>query len=346
MATLGEPLGEQLLAELPQAEASEVRALVANLEEIDPLEYESVLADLRQGDARQIAREPSMQSSDGVELDPSLLARLESEDEYTAVQTQPRATSSWTAINEADVSTLVEVLSAEQPQTIAVVLARLEPAQAASLISHLHPTMQAEVLTRLSDLDPADEQALQVVESQLASWIEAKQRQKQRMAAGYDLVQRIVNQTHEGERSAVLQQLSTRDPQLAKRLSQASGAPVMPKPSREYHAPKTEVAVTDSRIQATRKPEEKLEPTNSLLELEALDDQALLRALQSVDRDTVMLALAGASEALMKRIVRDLPRRQANQFRQQVRSLGPTRLSDMVAAQQELVRSSKTSGSK
>ena len=54
-----------------------------------------------------------------------------------------------------------------------------------------------------------------------------------------------------------------------------------------------------------------------------------------------MTALAGASDALMKRIVKDLPRRQAKQFRQQVRNVGPTRLSDMVAAQRELFRCSQ-----
>jgi len=75
-----------------------------------------------------------------------------------------------------------------------------------------------------------------------------------------------------------------------------------------------------------------------LSELESLDDKALLKALRLADRQTVMLALAGASEGLMKRIVHGLPRRRANQFRQQVRAIGPTRLSEMLAAQHELVR--------
>ena len=35
--------------------------------------------------------------------------------------------------------------------------------------------------------------------------------------------------------------------------------------------------------------------------------------------------------------LRGLPRRQAKQFRKQLRAIGPTRLSEMLAAQQELV---------
>jgi hypothetical protein len=38
----------------------------------------------------------------------------------------------------------------------------------------------------------------------------------------------------------------------------------------------------------------------------------------------------------MKRILRRLPRRQAKEFRRRLRDIGPTRLSDMLAAQQQL----------
>ncbi len=342
VATLGEPLGEQLLADLPPRDAAEVRELVSNLDEINPVEYESLMADFRAGNADKVTDNTTQPQIDGgVELDASLLARLESADEFATTPPSPQADQPWHAVKDIDAETLAEVLTAEQPQTIAVVLARLEPAQAAILIAKLPPALQVDVLSRLSDLDPADEQSLQVVESQLAAWINDKQRQKQRMAAGCDLVQRILQDTPDKQRAALMEHLGTTDPSLADRLRPTHSGPSTGFTSTAPRIPSAHPPAAYAAPTAKSSIDEESESLDPLSQLEALDDQALLQALQSADRQTVMLALAGASESFMKRIVRGLPRRQANQFRRQVRTIGPTRLSDIVAAQRELVRHSK-----
>jgi flagellar motor switch protein FliG len=68
-----------------------------------------------------------------------------------------------------------------------------------------------------------------------------------------------------------------------------------------------------------------------------------MAALTQTDREIVTLALAGASEELMNRILRRLPRRQAKEFRKRLRDIGPTRLSDMLAAQQQLAQNARQS---
>jgi CelD/BcsL family acetyltransferase involved in cellulose biosynthesis len=80
---------------------------------------------------------------------------------------------------------------------------------------------------------------------------------------------------------------------------------------------------------------------NPLGELEKVDDATLMAALTQTDRQIVTLALAGASEELMNRILRRLPRRQAKDFRKRLRDIGPTRLSDMLAAQQQLAQNAR-----
>lgn len=342
VATLGEPLAEQLLADLPARDAAEVRTLLEDIDEIEATEYDSVVTEFRQGKATQVVATHSPTKMDGVELDASLQARLDSGVDYSESFSPPKANTPWLAINEADTDALAEILSAEQPQTIAVVLARLESSQASEVISKLQPALQADVLNRITNLDPADEQSLQVVESQLAAWIDAKDQKRQRMAAGYQIVERILSNTPESQRSSFLEHLGERNPQLASQLASrdlATQSPSLPV-RKEYTRFKL-----SNNADSTPPPRSEMttrdEPSDPLLALEALSDQALLKALQSVDRQTVMLALAGASESVMKRIVRGLPRRQANKFRQQVRTVGPTRLSDMVAAQRELIRCSQ-----
>jgi len=353
VATLDEPLAEQLLANLPAREEDAVRKLVEHLGDIDPDEYRAVVADFRSGivSPSQPTSKPSRTQLEGVELDASLLARMADEDFSSAMPETKQGKSPWQTLSDADVATLVEMLSAEQPQTIAVVLSRLETSRSAELITKLSPTLQAEVLTRLAELDPADEQTLDVVASQLAQWLDAQRQRRQRMAAGCDLVQRILRDTSEGHRVTLLARLSKRNPTLAEKLSveshtsqpfarPSSRLPTtyQPQPQAATFSNQPPIDVAAPSIEPTTEP-----TTDHLSELESLDDSGLLRALRQADRQTVMLALAGASESLMKRIVKDLPRRKANQFRQQVRAIGPTRLSEIIAAQRELLRCGRES---
>ena len=348
VATLDEPLAERLLADMPAREEDAVRKMVERLGEIEPGELQTVLADFRQGlasptpPAKQ-AVQPLQTKTEGVELDASLLARMENDDFATAMPPTKQTASPWQTLSNADATTLVEMLSAEQPQTIAVVLSRLETSRSAELLTKLSPSLQAEVLMRLSDLDPADEQTLEVVASQLAQWLNVHHQRRQRMDAGRELVQRILEETPDSQRAALLTRLGKRNPTLAENLRAAPKAdmpaarqsfslPTAHEPSPKRAAPQNDAPSNET---LSNKATDSSDP---LSELESLEDAALLRALQQAERQTVMLALAGASESLMKRIVKDLPRRKANQFRQQVRAIGPTRLSDMVAAQRELLR--------
>ena len=350
VATLDEPLAERLLADLPAREEDAVRKMVESLGDIDPDEYRAVVDDFRHGLAtpdKQVAPSPQTQL-EGVELDASLLARI-ADDDFSATMPTIKQNASkqnaspWQALSEADAATLVEMLSAEQPQTIAVVLSRLETSRAAELITKLSPTLQAEVLSRLADLDPADEQTLEVVASQLAQWLSVQQQRQQRLAAGCDLVQRILQETPDSQRAVLLTRLGKRNSALAEKLSvdPKTTSPVASRildlPAATAYQPNSKGVTVPAEQQAVAVTPARDMSKDPLSDLEALDDQGLLRALRKADRQTVMLALVGASESLMKRIVKDLPRRKANQFRQQIRAIGPTRLSDMIAAQRELL---------
>lgn len=335
VATLDGSLADQLLADLPPEDASAVRQLVDGLDEIDPAEFETAVADFQ----NQSSTKPETLSTntDGVEIDASLLARIEANEDMQHDVDSKQVHDPWKSISESDSEELLKLLLAEQPQTIAAVLARLDASLSASIVSNLEPVLQADVLNRLANLDPADERAMQVIESQLSDWLDKSSQQKQRMAAGYELVTKIVSQTPHAQRQGLLDTLDRLNPNLAAGLKNPQRESL---PAQDYFAAKVKHPSAD-RPSVTRIRTPGRREKDPLTELEALDDESLLRAMQSVDRRVVMLALAGASDTLMKRIVRGLPRKQAAQFRKQVRSIGPTKLSDMVAAQRELVRCSR-----
>jgi flagellar motor switch protein FliG len=72
--------------------------------------------------------------------------------------------------------------------------------------------------------------------------------------------------------------------------------------------------------------------------LNNVSDAMLLEALHKAEPQIAMLALAGAPPHLLDRILSQLPRRQAKRFRRQLHSLQPTRMSDLLAAQQRFTQ--------
>ncbi len=352
MASLDDATAQRLLDGMPTKDAMAVLAEVDELENIDPAEQRDVAEKFR----RSMAPNPPTKV-EGVELDASLLAKIEEHDSegiYSAPQA-PQQTLE--ALNDAEASAIVEMLSAEHPQTIAIVLSRIDVTKAAELMGKLPLSLQAEVLGRMGNLDTADEQTVQVIESQLANWIEQQRQRKHRQAAGMELVQRILEHTPETQRQTILAHMGKNTPDIPN-LVKPKSTRVQTSAQTSKRQVETDSAVHTKKRDSLFRVETASEPTSRLpldsvfpsstatehsadplAELEQTDDVTLMEALSRTDRQVGALALAGASDVLMKRVLRGLPRRQANTMRRQLRTIGPTKLSDMLIAQQQLLQS-------
>jgi len=358
VASLDDHLAEQLVASMPTADAAEVRMAVKHLGSIDPDEQDEIAAKFRQSTAGK-----SPPQLDGVELDASLLARIENQDLHSSDLETVVANNPLQTLSSEEETTVVNMLSEEHPQTISIVLSRLNPSSAANLLSKFSPNMQADILIRMANCNPADEQTVRVIESQLGQWIDQHRQQQRRMAAGFDLVQSILSNTSESQRKTVLTQLRGSDPALA---GQLASKPKQNRITKEETSPPNDhktsdllelgiaakstkpprgsvfddgLKESDFRRQETAPSELPSRMTaRPLEELDRLDDATLIAALSQSDRKVVTLALAGASDALMKRVMRGLPRRHASNLRNQLRDIGPTRLSDILAAQRQLLQ--------
>lgn len=358
VASLDDRWAQRILANLAPREAALVRSTAEQLGPVDPEEQRDVVEQFRRS-----VRRPTSRQSDGVELDASLLARMEQPETVASSSRSVSPQRSFVALTDTDASTIVDMLAQEHPQTIAIVLSRLDNDTAAEVLSAMPTAQQADLLARLADLNPADQQTIAVVESQLARWIDQHRQRQQRMADGMNLVQRILQRTPKRQQETILLHLEHRHPALAKHFLQAAKHNAVAKPTNQSwsHAdqatalrdepslPRPAIDVeSDKSGHLQRSPPVPAQPrdrpgrppsSNPLAELEQVEDAVLLAAISQADRQVVSLALAGASEGLMKRILRRLPRRQAKYFRRQLRAIGPTRLSDMLAAQQEFVQS-------
>ncbi len=335
IASLDETWSERILATLTPQQARVVRHEVEQITEIDPQEQREIVAEFRRNLAQPIVP-PRKTPSAGVELDASLLERIDHEDYAIATSHKEGFRL---AVTAADAEFLVEMLAGESVQMVALVISRLDTDQAAAVLDKFAPQQQTEILKRLGELDTTDEQALRVVEAQVGQWIAAQRQRRERMAAGKQMVERIVSRTSTAQRES---NAAKRESNAAQRESLNPStvcAARLPKAmaARLPRQVRYEPIPVAPQLAEPRNPFSQLTAAECLAQLEQLPDATLLAALSRSESHIVSLALVGVSEKLLKRVVRGLSRSDANQFRRQLRDIGPTRLDDILAAQKKLL---------
>jgi flagellar motor switch protein FliG len=330
VASLDEAWSERILASLPPQQARSLRQQVERLTDVDPDEQREIVAEFR----RSLAQ-PAEEVSSGVELDASLLKRIDDGDYRT---TAPPELLSLSSISSADTDFLVEMLTGESTQTVAVVLARLDADRAAELLGKFSPSTQREVLTRLEELDTTDEHSIKMVEAQVNQWISKQRERRRRMAAGKEMVERIVSRAPQGQLSAQYDSsiVAMKMPRTSSRIANEylGNSPTregMPRPVRYEPTPAKAV------IQEKPNPFAHLSVSESLKALEKMPTSTLATALSECESQIVTLALVGASDRLLKRVLKGLSRQESEIFRRQLRDIGPTRVSDILAAQHEVL---------
>lgn len=349
VASIDEALAEQMLDSLPPSEATKILAEVDRLGEIDLDEQRDVLDEFRRAGRRE------NESANAVEFTYSAPQPVAFE--QTAVAEAPAATPADDAAAAAEAALIAELLSAEHPQTIAVALSRMAHEQGAAVFAVLAPALQGEVLERLANLQITDESAVTDLEAELHQRIELQRQRRTRAAAGAEMARRIVAKTAPTQRDTLLARIAPHDAQLSVKPIESVPATLSEQQTLELQA-----AIQQAR-ELVAAQEEYLDEEHqsfeawtdgpadgdddrmfdpALLEdrsrdLERLSDPALLRALQAADERTVQLALACSSERFLRRVAAKLPRAAAARLRMAVRSIGPTRLIDLRAAQHELL---------
>lgn len=325
-----------LLAQLSPQEAAAIRSAIRALGAIEPEEQADVLAEFR-----RVTPLAAPAASRGVELEltPAAMAAPE-----VATSNARSNGKRFEFLKEASIESLVQYLARERVQTIAVVLSYLAPTRAAAVLAALPPQTQADAIERLSALGETDPDSLSVLEKELADWVARRSSVRARRC---DPVATILGAADGRMRDGILSNLRTHNQGLAGQITQMFPEPVRVKtaPTLATKVNPTATATQSSELENRLVKERPMpRPTapipqqaaairfdfEDLVELSSTELEAVLR---EVDANVLVLALTGSSEELIDRIVKQMPRRSAKEFRRQLRRLGPTRLSDVAAAQ-------------
>lgn len=204
-------------------------------------------------------------------------------------------------LKELDSDALFNTLQEEHPQTIALVLSYLEPVQAAEVLTKFPVELQADVIMRIVGIkSPSGKLVMQASEI-----IESKVKH--------------IDKTH--QEIAEDGRLKT----IAKIMSMSDG--------------NTEKAILDIIAQKEPALVEKVRDLFPTFEdIPLVEDRALRKVLSELDNRVVAMALKTASENVVKKVFSNMSQRVGQSVREEWELMGPKPLSEVDAAQREIVR--------
>ncbi len=331
-----------MLGQLSTEEAASIRAAIRELGSLDPEEQADVAAEFKR--SRPITGDVRM---NGVELELSTPAMI-NESTTREVESSAKLGRRFEFLTQASTSDLVKVLIREHAQTIAVVISHLEPHRAAAVLTELPEKLQMETIERLSALGETDAESVTVIERELAVWLGARSEKRGATARRREAVTNILAAADPKTRRDLLSKLKLRNATLAAQFSRGDIATeniqnkLQALDSHDNHRHPASSAMNCMEMPpAEARPVHREPPVARPVarprivfdHLVHLDTAALNAVLREVDANVLALALAGSKDELVDRITSQMPKRTARMFRRELRSLGPTKLSDVETAQ-------------
>jgi flagellar motor switch protein FliG len=345
-----------LLAQLSAGEAAALRAAIRELGPLDPEEQADVAAEFRR--EKPMASEPPGR---GVEL------AISSADDALAsansIASHRTSNKRFEFLELAPANKIASCLAREHAQTIAVVLSQLTPERAITILAALPERIQAETMERLSNLGETDAEVVTVLERELADWLKKRGAETTNRRRGRNAVASILAAADAQTRSTIVANLKIRNATLADEIepTKQESAPTGRTPqSDEYRIVrsiarrqqvntqlrsllplKAELAERADALPASESPHSDRPrmtahaslPRIDFDQLVHLDTRMVARLLAVADPTVLALALAGSNDELVDRFCEQMPKRIAKAFRRKLRRMGPTRLSDVEAAQ-------------
>lgn len=197
-----------------------------------------------------------------------------------------------------DAKSLATFLVNEHPQTVAVILAHLEPEKKGEVLKRLPEALQAEVVLRMANLEHVDPELIAEIDRVLKNQLSNNTTVEQAALGGVHPVAEMLNVMDKNTETAIMSRLEEKDPLLAEEIRKL-------------------MFVFD--------------------DIAKIDDRGIQALLKEVPNDRLLLALKTASEEIRNKIFKNISARAAEMLREDLGNMGPSRLSDVEGAQQEIV---------
>jgi len=201
-----------------------------------------------------------------------------------------------------DARAVYEIVRNEHPQIIAIVLAYLETDQAATILGLFPKPVQADLVMRIATLDGVHPDALNKLDEVLERQATGKGGSRSSNLGGTKAASNLLNVVEGTGDGPVMEAIRKADEQLAQSL------------------------------------QDLMFVFENLLDV---DDRGIQELLRNVPSDRLSLALRAADEAIKTKFFKNMSERAAEMLKDDMETRGPVKLSEVEAAQKEIITIAK-----
>ncbi|MCB9253894.1 MAG: flagellar motor switch protein FliG [Bdellovibrionaceae bacterium] len=194
--------------------------------------------------------------------------------------------------------TLAEFLVAEHPQTIAIILAHMELDKQIVMIKMFPDAIRAEVILRMANLEYVDPEKVDELDSVLKHELVDHGKSKDNKFGGVVAMADLINSLDKRLMNSILARLEDKDPLLTEEIRQHMF---------------------------------------TFSDIIKIDDRGIQLVLREVSNDKLLLALKSAPQEVKDKIFGSMSQRASEMLSEDLQALGPQKVSDVEAAQREVV---------
>ncbi len=298
MIMIGPEASSAILRELDEEEVQQIMGEIARVQSLTAEEAEGVLEEFYQ---MSVAHDYVLKG--GVEYARKVLVSAFGPEEARkiisrVVKTISNETLSFDAIQKTDPVQLAKFIHNEHPQTIALILSHLNPSQAAGLLSSLPAEMRSDVALRMASLDEISPEIVTKIAAVIGSKLKALGEVSREAYGGVNALAEMLNRLDSNSSMEILENIERVDPKLGSTVRHLMFV---------------------------------------FEDLLLLDVNAVKEVLAKVDRKILTVALKGTSDKMKDHMLQAMSQRGADMMREDMDALGPIKIKEVEAAQQQII---------
>ena len=298
LSTLDADSAANLIKEFNDEEIAAISGEMTKFDRIDKELVETVLNDL--SDELKLNKKAVKYDNNSFKkLLTKAVGAQKSEEILTSVEDGTLFPAPFYPLRESSEEELLRILVGEHPQTIALVLTYVDSQRAAKVLVQFPAELQADIIMRIATMEPPPVKLLyQVNEVVLSKVKNEDRRQKTPARKRFKLASEIISGMEGPADKNVVDLISRKNPELADEIKKL---------------------------------------LFTFEDVVFVQDEAFRKVLTEVDNGLIALALKTANEETAKKFFSNMSKRVGDAVREEQELLGPRLLSEVEAAQQQIV---------
>ena len=297
LISLGPEIASQILKLLPDKLIQKVTYEIANMDYVEPKESNEIINEFINMTS---AREYLLDG--GIDYAKNLLHKALGSQKAKEVidmlhQIQQKE-KPFAIARKAEPQQLTNLLINEHPQTVALVMCYLQPEKAALVLSKLPDELQTDIAERIGTFNRTSPTIISKIERIMEEKLSNLIESNVETVGGVKSLVDILNSVDRTTEKNIITDLEEKQPELADEV-------------------KSNLFIFEDIVN--------------------LDRGSIQRILREVDNENLVLALKGASEEVSNIIFNNLSKRATEMLKEDIKFMGPVRLSTVEEAQQKIV---------